>query len=898
MKNKLIIRYALVLGCAISVHLCFAQCINQNEIKTTDWAQINQTDTSKFPSLPNIVNTFDWTRPYYDGDVYVRNAFANPTSYSTRIHSPFSLSISNRDNPQMNSGINSIYDQTRTNKLDIYPADGWELLTLNMGSISSSGAVSPTSNPSFSIYNRRTGKIKFFMMFSKINGLSSIGTITIRNMSNADMSPLLNHADSMIKPLVMFDKGRNQIGPIHATSATLNEEPFEDNGKGLWVYAEFWTLFDPCACNPLYFHQFQFEIQTTQQMDVNLKIVGSIAGTNTPLLSSSAGLYDHTKSDYTLKHLIGTSQMHARGIVKSFKEPAQMGKDLKAIAETQKGIKITESLMKTSSKAFTGYGLLAFGAINLINHFIKASKKSETDPDNSAYKPTDYETNLQANLSATGTITNATNRIFITFAGPGRPNLPINDAERTIYNNPLGVFSVLSLPKLDWVEYRMTGFMHHAFTTSNIKQYKLNDQPIKYILNPASGLEITNIETQIIIKLKPTYEWSNYDPPFTGVFQFGESSTVAYCEGDDLDEKKINASGFQVVNWPENATRIEDRTIGTSFTSLNCVHNQTFLTNSRAEFDAYIKFHVKFKVIDKFGAISSREGETSNLDDDVVEYVVTYKLEINPNPIDERYRKYCLVSTINNTRQEDCRFGDGIIIPYEGIFNEYRSNFFLKQDDPSPWPNIDNKEHLALSLNINNTTLSGSQTFKALETIRVRNNVTVTSGSDIHLIAGKSIEIDDQTDFDAIIHADIGLDPNFTAGVCNDTEPYDGLPNLIDFCKNGGAYHTIATSAKKEDDLDTKKGQYANATLVINGLNPNPARDMATIHFTIKESADINILIYDINGKLIGQILNNILYDKGNFDVAFSVADLSPGIYLVKLQNNKGEQVIHKLVKQ
>lgn len=79
-----------------------SQCINQNEILTTDWAQNNQIN---LPNNPKI-NTFDWTRPYYDSDVFVRDNQSNPASYTTRIHSPFSLTISNRDNPQINIGAN------------------------------------------------------------------------------------------------------------------------------------------------------------------------------------------------------------------------------------------------------------------------------------------------------------------------------------------------------------------------------------------------------------------------------------------------------------------------------------------------------------------------------------------------------------------------------------------------------------------------------------------------------------------------------------------------------------------------------------------------------------------------------------------------------------------------
>lgn len=70
MKKKILMLNAIMFSCGISIQVCLAQCINQNEIKTTDWAETKQTNNTNFPSLPDIINTFDWTRPYYDGDVY------------------------------------------------------------------------------------------------------------------------------------------------------------------------------------------------------------------------------------------------------------------------------------------------------------------------------------------------------------------------------------------------------------------------------------------------------------------------------------------------------------------------------------------------------------------------------------------------------------------------------------------------------------------------------------------------------------------------------------------------------------------------------------------------------------------------------------------------------------
>ena len=68
---------------------------------------------------------------------------------------------------------------------------------------------------------------------------------------------------------------------------------------------------------------------------------------------------------------------------------------------------------------------------------------------------------------------------------------------------------------------------------------------------------------------------------------------------------------------------------------------------------------------------------------------------------------------------------------------------------------------------------------------------------------------------------------------------------------------------------------------------PNPFNPTTKIPFSIKESQNIKISIFDINGKLIQNVLNQY-FESGNHYVKYSNKKLSSGIYYVMLNHQNG----------
>ncbi|MFL2994277.1 MAG: T9SS type A sorting domain-containing protein [Candidatus Neomarinimicrobiota bacterium] len=74
---------------------------------------------------------------------------------------------------------------------------------------------------------------------------------------------------------------------------------------------------------------------------------------------------------------------------------------------------------------------------------------------------------------------------------------------------------------------------------------------------------------------------------------------------------------------------------------------------------------------------------------------------------------------------------------------------------------------------------------------------------------------------------------------------------------------------------------------VLHNSYPNPFNPTTKIPFSIKESQNIKISIFNINGKLI-QNISNQYFESGNHYVKFSSKKLSSGIYFIMLNHKNG----------
>ncbi|MEO8211436.1 MAG: choice-of-anchor V domain-containing protein, partial [bacterium] len=91
----------------------------------------------------------------------------------------------------------------------------------------------------------------------------------------------------------------------------------------------------------------------------------------------------------------------------------------------------------------------------------------------------------------------------------------------------------------------------------------------------------------------------------------------------------------------------------------------------------------------------------------------------------------------------------------------------------------------------------------------------------------------------------------------------------------------------------TPKSAITNNNTIANSFElhqnyPNPFNPETKINFNIIKSSDVTFRIYDINGKLIANLIDNKFYTQGNYTLTFNAQQysLTSGVYFYKLSVN------------
>lgn len=71
----------------------------------------------------------------------------------------------------------------------------------------------------------------------------------------------------------------------------------------------------------------------------------------------------------------------------------------------------------------------------------------------------------------------------------------------------------------------------------------------------------------------------------------------------------------------------------------------------------------------------------------------------------------------------------------------------------------------------------------------------------------------------------------------------------------------------------------------LNQNYPNPFNPTTTIEFTLTEDANISLTVYDINGKLVTELIDNANFSKGAYKLTFDASRLASGTYIYTLQS-------------
>jgi hypothetical protein len=77
---------------------------------------------------------------------------------------------------------------------------------------------------------------------------------------------------------------------------------------------------------------------------------------------------------------------------------------------------------------------------------------------------------------------------------------------------------------------------------------------------------------------------------------------------------------------------------------------------------------------------------------------------------------------------------------------------------------------------------------------------------------------------------------------------------------------------------------------------PNPFNPSTTLYFTLADTDQVTLKVYDMTGRVVSVLLNNIQFTGGSHQVAFNADDLSSGVYLYTIQTLSGFTATQKMV--
>ncbi len=141
-----------------------------------------------------------------------------------------------------------------------------------------------------------------------------------------------------------------------------------------------------------------------------------------------------------------------------------------------------------------------------------------------------------------------------------------------------------------------------------------------------------------------------------------------------------------------------------------------------------------------------------------------------------------------------------------------------------------------------------------------------------------------------------GVCDNHAAGQGNGRRHGNGTQgaNFVDanndgVCDNHAAGQENCRSNGNKIRNNSKAGNVDNMMVF-----PNPAKNANKVKFELKEKANVNIGIYDVNGSLVKSIYKGEI-EAGNQTIEYNIDDLKTGNYLLKLDAN-GKTVSRNLI--
>jgi len=78
-------------------------------------------------------------------------------------------------------------------------------------------------------------------------------------------------------------------------------------------------------------------------------------------------------------------------------------------------------------------------------------------------------------------------------------------------------------------------------------------------------------------------------------------------------------------------------------------------------------------------------------------------------------------------------------------------------------------------------------------------------------------------------------------------------------------------------------------------INPNPVSSSTTITFSLFESQNVSLKIFDMNGRLVSTLANKI-FEEGENELVWNAENINGGIYFLQIQTEENQERIKLVV--
>jgi hypothetical protein len=909
-----------------------SQCDPSNSQNTisTDWKYFDK--SSKYP------NQWNWTLPDNRYWFYLHDNMDEDDNRRINVELPYFCTRKLGTGGCENRNLIR-YHLLGNDNQDIYPEDGWELIGMDFGSPNSSSNSNDgkgTDYPFFIIYNKYNGKLKIYTAIIGRHDVNKAMITTLFSDNTKLRTALLAHAKPIAQPLMTFEP-MNKISTLNSIEIRIHEDDY------YWLASEIQTAYDPCTCNGINKNSLlEFLTETITTSTITATIEGSstqvLADKNTvksddnkntsffnlAIDAYNSGLesynqwdgykskinsnFDKFNENYKNKLIDdwfqeNVEQTYGKLYTSDYKK--QLFDDFKSSDDNFKKMVGVNKIDKYNKYNSTVKGIASTlpyvgTIIGVTEFFIGLSKKNKNKKETKETPPITYQSSFKLN-GKIETYYEITNRELY---NPGHPIQGGGvDVFKPFYNNPLGIFHILKSPLVEYHELEKE--VHYqrrrdynggtidytpidddvteiAKKTNYIRQWQLKED-VKYVVNPASNLEVEMIDACYVLEYKKSENL--YITPHEGIDQitpipFGNKyyKTLSLNERiEDIEESSNLKLEYVTADYPNGEqSYIRFRT---PYTPLQCLKNMNFVTigQNGGNMRVYIKMLIRFKF-----------KNTENYVTQIVMYDISNSFKND--------------KIIKNENTGKCKIflypkEFGFFAPNK-TFYKGKDFYFSKVEFSFPSPNfyfipshIDYFTGMKSSNSKSSITIKANQhigdnvTLLALDEINIEEGVTF--GNNVTLKAGKKINVPYSVEITANTVLEIIDEPILFANNCSNSDI-----SSLHATKN--EIVSICTSKEYMDRAQAKpeannNGSYKQNLNLEFELYPNPNKGSFFVSIT-EVPNDCELQIMDAVGrKVFTQKIQNYQ------NQLYIDTELQSGIYYIKLKTTN-DSIIKKMI--